>query len=609
MKTRRLLLLAIIVFSSFIVKSQWINVGQNLNGEYKLDKFGYAVDMNKDGSVIAVGAHLNDDNGVASGQVCIYKNVDDRWEKIGEAINGKYEYEEFGLSVSINDDGTIVAAGAPQNTGNGQGAGCIRIYKYKNDEWTQIGEDITGKANDWFGSSISINGDGTIVAVGAHWNSDNGQQSGHVLVFENINNDWEQKGDTLKGETSGDIFGTSVSISNDGMTLAIGAPGHTSAGAAYIYRFSNNTWNLLGNKITGENTGDQSAGSISLSSDGSRVAIGAERNSDNGSYAGQIRVFEYINEVWTQRGEDIDGFPDDWMGFSVSMSADGKTVAAGAPWNSEHKEFSGKVAVYREDKNKWIPKGNKIFGDDKNDIAGYSVCINADGTVIIVGAPGDDELKNGKVVIYNFQCSTDSTVDTTACKSYTVPSGDETYFTSGIYFDTITNASGCNSIITINLTVDTVNVSVNNQDPVLIAEAEAVVYQWLDCNDGFSIIQGATEKTFTATKNGIYAVAITHNECSDTSDCYSVVKASVKYNKYKQQILIYPSPTNGVFTIESKDVKISRVYVFDAQGKELLDKTVRNNISTMDISSFVNGVYFVKIKSNRTTVIKKVVKN
>ena len=98
----------------------------------------------------------------------------------------KLVFDYSGHSVSlIHSDGTIVAIGAMGNDGNGSSAGHVRVYQYANDTWTQMGSDIDGEAaGDNSGSSVSLSNDGTILAIGALFNDGNGQYSGHVRVFQ-----------------------------------------------------------------------------------------------------------------------------------------------------------------------------------------------------------------------------------------------------------------------------------------------------------------------------------------------------------------------------------------------------------------------------------------
>ncbi len=106
-------------------------------------------------------------------------------------------------------------------------------------------------------------------------------------------------------------------------------------------------WAQLGADIDGEAAGDRSGTSVSLSADGSIVAIGAYENDGNGGNAGHGRVYENLAGTWTQQGADIDGeAAADFSGYSVSLSADGSIVAIGARYNAGNGTRSGHVRVY-----------------------------------------------------------------------------------------------------------------------------------------------------------------------------------------------------------------------------------------------------------------------
>ena len=114
-----------------------------------------------------------------------------------------------------------------------------------------------------------------------------------------------------------------------------------------VYQYSGSSWSQLGADIDGEAAGDYSGYSVSLSSDGTIVAIGAPDNDGNGSNSGHVRVYEYSSSSWSQLGADIDGeASDDYSGSSVSLSSDGTIVAIGAPYNDGNGSNSGHVRVY-----------------------------------------------------------------------------------------------------------------------------------------------------------------------------------------------------------------------------------------------------------------------
>ena len=167
-------------------------------------------------------------------------------------------------------------------------------------DFSLMGSDIDGEAaGDFSGFSVSISSDGTIVAIGADNNDGNGTNSGHVRIYEwnSGSSSWDKKGSDIDGEAAADYSGQSVSISSDGTIVAIGANGNdgngNAAGHVRIYEWNGSAWIQRGNDIDGEAANDNSGRSVSLSSDGTIVAIGAYGNDGNGNAAGHVRVYEF----------------------------------------------------------------------------------------------------------------------------------------------------------------------------------------------------------------------------------------------------------------------------------------------------------------------------
>ena len=192
----------------------------------------------------------------------------------------------------------MVVIGAPFNDGNGNNSGHVRIYHNLSDVWTQVGSDIDGEAEgDQSGSSVSLSSDGSVIAIGAIFNNGNGFRSGHVRVYRNQSGVWTQIGSDIDGEEGIDQSGSSVSLSSDGSVVAIGAIfSDSGSGHVRIYRNLSDVWTQVGIDIDGEDAEGFSGSSISLSSDGSVVAIGAPFNDGNGFHSGHVRVYD-LNSV------------------------------------------------------------------------------------------------------------------------------------------------------------------------------------------------------------------------------------------------------------------------------------------------------------------------
>ena len=373
-------------------------LGSDIDGEAVNDYSGYSVSLSSDGTRVAIGAYGNDGNGNSSGHVRIYELSGGTWSQLGSDIDGEAANDNSGYSVSLSSDGTRVAIGAYSNDGNGNSSGHVRIYELSGGTWSQLGSDIDGEAAyDQSGSSVSLSSDGTRVAIGAPYNDGTSSNAGHVKVYEYSGGTWNQLGSDIEGEAADDNSGYSVSLSSDGTRVAIGAYGNdgtdSDAGHVRVYEWNDGTssWDKLGSDIEGEAADDYSGRSVSLSSDGTRVAIGAPFNDGNGNASGHVRVYEFSGGDWSQLGSDIDGeAADDNSGYSVSLSSDGTTVAIGAIYNDGTGSNAGHVRIYKLSGGTWSQLGSDIDGEAANDYSGLSVSLSSDGTSVAIGAPYND---------------------------------------------------------------------------------------------------------------------------------------------------------------------------------------------------------------------------
>ena len=393
------------------INYNWNNYGEDLSGDLSNDQFGSSVAINNIGNIIAIGAPFSDINGNQSGLVRIYNHNSLTWQQIGSDLSGT-NGEHFGYSVSINSIGNIIAVGAPfSNVDGKQNSGVVRIYENTNNSWFRIGSDLSGTNGEQFGYSVSINSIGNIIAVGAPFsNVDGKQNSGVVRIYENTNNSWFRIGSDLSG-TNGEQFGYSVSINSIGNIIAVGAPfsdiNETDSGVVRIYDFIDSTWQQKGQLITGESSGDQSGYSVSLSKDGSTVAIGAIYNdgNGNGNESGHVRVYYNDGYWWQKLGNDIDGVVYNANScWPVSLNNDGTRVIIGqSSINMNIVKIYEYDALINVD---WIELGQTIYGKNILDKFGYSVGMNGIGDKIIVGSPEFDSngmKNNGKVYVYELE--------------------------------------------------------------------------------------------------------------------------------------------------------------------------------------------------------------
>ena len=444
-------------------------LGADITGAANRDEAG-RVSISANGKIVAIGAPFHDETGKENaGHVRIYEyktntSGSSGWTQLlgGGDLNGEAANDQSGYSVSLSADGKTVAIGAPYNDAGGSNAGHVRVYKYNGTVWTQLGGDINGAAaNDESGHSVSLSADGTIVAIGAPKHDETGKNNaGHVRIYKYTppsgttgtgttgtgttasgGTGWTQLGEDLNGDASRDESGYSVSLSADGKIVAIGAPKHNGDGPLHtkedigqvrIYEYtapSSGTgtgttgtgttasggtgWKPLGEEIEGKARNDWSGWSVSLSSDGKTVAIGATRQEAGGNAPSSVRVYEYKTDAsgtgseWKQAGTDInqgEGTFDiatgegenkgNKFGWSVSLSGDGKTVAIGEPGKGGNPSVTprtGRARIYKRDAATtvgWKQLGTDITGEVRNGELGTSVSLSADGTTVAVGAKG-----------------------------------------------------------------------------------------------------------------------------------------------------------------------------------------------------------------------------
>ncbi|NQY67364.1 MAG: LamG domain-containing protein, partial [Flavobacteriales bacterium] len=158
----------------------------------------------------------------------------------------------------------------------------------------------------------------------------------------------------------------------------------------------------------------------------------------------------------------------------------------------------------------------------------------------------------------------------TECNSYTWIDGNTYTANNSSATFNIANgaANSCDSLVTLDLTINTVDTSITNNSPTLTANATGATYQWLDCNNNMSVIPGATNASYTVTVNGSYAVVVTQNGCTDTSACIPVTVTGVNNDQLSvDNYKIYPNPSKGIFTVSLDQLDDnSSIIVYSAVG-------------------------------------------
>ncbi|HPQ41127.1 MAG TPA: hypothetical protein PLV45_12210, partial [bacterium] len=288
--------IAFIGLVSIPANASWIQLGSDIDGENAWDNSGFSVSFAADGQEIAVGAPNNDDVS-GSGQVRVFSWNGTNWEQIGENVYGVAYGEDFGHSVSLSSDGSRMAVGAPGYCPQIYSIGRIAIYEWDSTQWVQVGSSIYGgNENDYAGHDLEISSDGNRIVLGLPGHD---ASRGTVRIYEWTGTDWIQMGSDIDGDDIQERFGEQVTISADGSRVAMSSIIHgANSGQIRIFEWSDDEWIQLGGDINGEAPSDSSGKGLDISADGQRVAIGASYNDGGGNNAGHVRIFEWSGTEW-----------------------------------------------------------------------------------------------------------------------------------------------------------------------------------------------------------------------------------------------------------------------------------------------------------------------
>lgn len=202
--------------------------------------------------------------------------------------------------------------------------------------------------------------------------------------------------------------------------------------------------------------------------------------------------------------------------------------------------------------------------------------------------------------IWTRECVSYSLTEVSACESYQSPSGLYTWTESGIYMDTILNVGGCDSVMTIDLTIDELPlVTVTENGASLTVDQTLDSYQWVDCDNANAPVPSATDQTFAPAVSGNYAVEAASGACVVTSNCYQVITVGVR-DLASSSIVLNPNPTTGLFTVRSEvPFNGANVSVYDLNGRVVLALSNQTGSSiVIDATEFPEGVYLCRIMEN-----------
>lgn len=392
MKKHFFFIWALVLVNGLLTAQTWNQIGIDIDGDLEGDQFGWSVDLSADGSRLVIGATMDGLENNFAGQVTVYDQNNGQWTQTGNAIDGTQSMMEFGFAVAISDDGSRIAVGAPKADPFGIDKGSVRIFELMGDEWLQLGESIDGSfVFDQAGQSIAFSTDGNRIAIGAHLNDGSGPNRGHVRIFDFEENEWVQIGNNVNGEITSGQSGWSVALSADGSIMAVGAIGNNEngllSGQVRAYQFNGIGWEQLGSDINGTMAGDRLGWSLALSNNGSRMIIGAPQNIESSDAPGYVDIYEFSSGNWSLLGSRILGVgTNDEFGTAVTINADGNSIAIGAPGHNFEGEQRGMARIFELNNGNWSSVAAPIFGEGAGDLFGHSVAFDLDGNTLAVGA-------------------------------------------------------------------------------------------------------------------------------------------------------------------------------------------------------------------------------
>lgn len=447
-------LFALCLSSSY---GQWDQIGNSVPGEHQGDAFGYVLAMDSLGTSYISSSYNNSETSYQAGSATVFSWNGEEWLQKGQVFLGNCPGEHFPSALDMSADGNVVILGNPDDDQAGSNNGIVQVYQWNGLEWDQMGPDLFGGFSDGRGSGVSLSANGHRMAIGSKRGDGLDNNAGTVKVYDWNGQSWQQVGPTMSGTVSYQAFGGAVSLNATGSTCVVAA--HSTqleseyVGAIFTYDLIDDDWVQRGETVYGSGVYTFFGGKVQVSSDGNRWAASNLLTQTTDDVPGRVRTYEWDGASWQQMGEDLVGASSDHRyGNDLDLSGDGTTLVVASPLTDSGAEDTGSVNVYTWNGISWEIMDGVIHGENEDDIAGASVGVNYDGTLVASGETGYDvpESNVGRVRVLG-QCPPDQ-VSITACDQYELPSG-AIAVTTGLYEEEIVSGGECDDLVTFDLTI------------------------------------------------------------------------------------------------------------------------------------------------------------
>ena len=237
------------------------------------DQFGHSIAFNEDGSKIYIGSPFNDDGGTDAGKVQSfqYSSTISDWVAVGADIDGSGNNRYFGLSLDVDKDGSTLAVGAPSTSSFDEGR--VSLYNWNGSNWSASRTWDGDSLGDEFGYDVALDEDGNTLVVGIQGHL---SDTGKLQAYSYSGSSWSTKGSAIVGEATNDKFGSRIDVADDGNKIIVGAWSHgvNQAGEAKVYDWGGSSWSQFDQTIDGQQP-QRWGYAVAISHDAEKIFLGA----------------------------------------------------------------------------------------------------------------------------------------------------------------------------------------------------------------------------------------------------------------------------------------------------------------------------------------------
>ena len=466
-------------------------------------------------------------------------------------------------------------------TGNNGTSNTSDFWEYNTatNTWTQKASFGGGARRVVTGFSIGNKG---YIGTG----DDGSSKKNDFWEYDTTANKWTQKASVGSSNLYGAV---GFSIGNKGY-IATGHDGvSTYKKDLWEYDPSSNTWTQ---KASFPGSARYLATGFSI---GGKGYLGTGHNGV--SQTKDFWAYDTTSNSWTKKADFPGVARNNCVGFSVRNRG---FMGAGYDGNSDKKDFW----EYNPLNNTWQSVAN-FGGNGKRGAVGFAIGLKG---YVGTGVEGSVSTSDFWEYIPVCRPRNVSFKDTT-CDVSVSPSGKYVWTTSGMYIDTLPDQYGCDSLIHVDLTVINIDTSISKTASSLISNTPSALYQWYDCQGGFSPLPGDTSRLYQPSSSGKYAVVVRDGPCSDTSSCLTFIIAGIPDALGRGVANVFPNPATDHFSISiprpDPDLSVS---VTDISGRQVYFAKRLPSSMTVDCRSWDRGVYFISFRSDASLYMFKLFK-